>query len=210
MKTQAVVPLWSLAVEEQFYLIWPWLLLWNSRRAARLVAFACLLIAPLLRFLLTPQFTTEFSIYLLTPFRMDLLAAGATLALAGDVERRRWRWRLPMLAALGLGVLVVLAILHYGTGGNTRAFNTFGYEAVLLVCVWIVGCTLNLESGCVLRSLTFRPLRYLGRISYFGYLIHLPLLMVIHNPWLALAAIIALSALSWELVEKRILAWNRS
>jgi len=210
MKTSALVPLWSLAVEEQFYLIWPWLLLWASRRAARNVAFAVLLLSPLLRFLLTPEFHTEFPIYFLTPFRMDLLAAGATLALASEIERKRWHFRAPMAIALGMGVLGTLALLGYRTGGNSRVFNTFGYEGILLVCVGFLAWTLTLEDGFALRCLAARPLRYLGRISYFAYLIHLPLLMAIRNPWLAMAAIISLSAVSWELVEKRVLAWGRS
>jgi peptidoglycan/LPS O-acetylase OafA/YrhL len=210
MKTAALVPLWSLAVEEQFYLVWPWLLLWTTRRTVRIGAFACLLLAPCLRFLLTPAFSTEFPIYFLTPFRMDLLAAGAMLALSNDLERKRWRFQAPVAVAIGIAVLGTLALFGYRTGGNSRIFNTFGYEGILFVCVGFLAWSLTLKDGFALSCLSARPLRYLGQISYFAYLIHLPLLLAIRNPWLAMVAVIFLSAASWELVEKRLLAWGRS
>ncbi len=70
-------PLWSLAVEEQFYLVWPFAVYFLSTRRLRQLCIALIVLAPILRgaFL----FQRHWPIYTLTPFRMDLLAAGGLL-----------------------------------------------------------------------------------------------------------------------------------
>ena len=78
---QTLQPLWSLAVEEQFYLLWPLALFLLPRRALPWLAGALILIAPFLRYVCTPFFSLHWAIYMLLPFRMDSLATGALLAL---------------------------------------------------------------------------------------------------------------------------------
>ncbi len=80
-------PLWSLAVEEQFYLVWPFAVYFLSEAALGWTAGALVIAAPVLRWVATPLFAWHWTIYALTPFRMDLLAVGALLAIA-------WRHRL--------------------------------------------------------------------------------------------------------------------
>jgi peptidoglycan/LPS O-acetylase OafA/YrhL len=53
----AMTPLWSLAVEEQFYFLWPWVVLWCSRRSLKRISIAILLFCPLARALCTPYST---------------------------------------------------------------------------------------------------------------------------------------------------------
>src|ERR1700749_1971110 len=69
--------LWSLAVEEQFYIFWPFVILLLPERVLGWVAAALIVLVPVLRAVATPWFATYWPIYYLTPFRMDLLAAGA-------------------------------------------------------------------------------------------------------------------------------------
>ena len=73
--------LWSLAVEEQFYLLWPLAVYFLSEQAIAWVAAAIVLVAPLLRWICTPLFAYHWPIYALTPFRMDLLAVGALISI---------------------------------------------------------------------------------------------------------------------------------
>src|SRR5258707_5583221 len=80
--------LWSLAVEEQFYIFWPFVVLLLPERALAVVAAALIVIVPLLRAVATPWFDTFWPIYYLTPFRMDLLSAGALLAAAARRGRQ--------------------------------------------------------------------------------------------------------------------------
>jgi peptidoglycan/LPS O-acetylase OafA/YrhL len=73
--------LWSLAVEEQFYVIWPVVVLLTREALLSWVAWGLLLLAPILRVLATPHLATFAPIYNLTPFRMEFnsLQDGSTL-----------------------------------------------------------------------------------------------------------------------------------
>src|SRR5262245_20872551 len=99
----ALTTLWSIAVEEQFYLLWPFLVLFVPRRGLPWIFAASILLAPLVRFGFTA--VSYEAVYRLMPCRMDLLGAGALLAWR-DVGDRAWfgraRWVVvwPALAAL--------------------------------------------------------------------------------------------------------------
>ena len=80
--------LWSLAVEEQFYLVWPFVIFFLSETAIAWTAGALVVLAPLLRWYFTPFFWSHWAVYALMPFRMDLLAAGALLALIWRRQKR--------------------------------------------------------------------------------------------------------------------------
>jgi peptidoglycan/LPS O-acetylase OafA/YrhL len=68
---------WSLAVEEQFYLLWPLVVIACSPRALRKIACAALVLVPIARVVFSSRLSVSSGIYLLTPFRLDLLLAGA-------------------------------------------------------------------------------------------------------------------------------------
>ena len=74
---EALTPLWSLAVEEQFYFVWPWVVLFAGRKTLRNIAVAIMVAAPILRAIFTPIFVNRGMIYYLAPFRADSLACGA-------------------------------------------------------------------------------------------------------------------------------------
>jgi len=86
-------PLWSLAVEEQFYFVWPIAVFFLPRRNLTYLAAAMLVLAPLLRGLC--HFQDYSPIYMLPWFRMDLLAVGALLALKREEMAESaaiWNW----------------------------------------------------------------------------------------------------------------------
>ena len=206
MRTTALSPLWSLSVEEHFYLIWPFLLLFLPLAHVQKTLIVIVFVAPILRFLCTPLFLTEFPIYLLTPFRVDLLAMGGLIALSLDTYKERWKSAVPWLFSFGLIILATLALLGYRrTTGDTRAFNVFGFEAILAIASALVIYGATLEEGIVHSVLILAPIRYIGRISYFAYLIHFPMLHWIHSPLIALAATLIFSGFSWELMEKHLI-----
>lgn len=210
---KVLVVLWSLAVEEQFYLVWPFVIRFFTEKRILILAASLLLITPLLRWVCTPFFQLDWAIYALTPFRMDCLAAGAVLAV---IAKRRPEW-LPrfglyglILTALSLGGLLWLGAHGYTTEGNTQVGNTFIYCFTLWTCFGIMTWAL---SGRFVTVLKLRPVVYIGRISYTIYLTHLLALWIcsrfIPNHPLAVAAaailVIAFASLSWFVMEKPLL-----
>ena len=208
-----MVILWSLAVEEQFYLIWPFAVKFLSERALGYTAATLLVVAPLLRWFCTPLFANEWYIYALTPFRMDCLAAGALLAIL-------WRNKPALLERYGayglilppVGLAVSMWFRHLGisTHGNSRVGNTFIYELTLLTCFGVMVWAL---SGKFVGVLRLKPLVYLGRISYTVYLMHLFFLKIgeshLHNRFavagFAAAAVVLFATVSWYAMERPLL-----
>jgi peptidoglycan/LPS O-acetylase OafA/YrhL len=211
----ALEPLWSLAVEEQFYLVWPFAVYFLSERRLRTLSVVLMLAAPALRGLL--HFAHHWPIYTLTPFRMDLLSAGALLCL---VWRQRPDWiaaRGPRIAlvlvAIGLATLVLLGHFGITTYGNTRTGNVLIYEASLATCS---GFMLYALSGWHVGWLRIPALRYIGKISYTMYLIHVSALILtnklpsISHAIAALLITVAYASLSWFLMERRLLAEHKN
>src|ERR1700722_20002721 len=99
----AMVPLWSLAVEEQFYFVWPWVVRRTNWRTLKYTALGIIVAAPVLRAFCTLFLSSNAPIYTLTPFRADLLACGAFIAVS-EAEDPLWirsRRRLAGICALG-------------------------------------------------------------------------------------------------------------
>lgn len=197
-----VLPLWSLAVEEQFYLIWPLVVFGMRRRNLLWFASGLLVLAPVLRFVCTPLFREHWAIYMLLPFRMDTLAAGALIAVLGTAVPRKYY---AVGAALGIAGLMVLAKFNVTTFANTRTGNTFIYECTLLISFGLFCYALEATS----QMLAWAPLRYVGTISYSVYLIHVLALNLFPNKLLAVLAVLSYSTLSWFYYEKPILRYRR-
>jgi peptidoglycan/LPS O-acetylase OafA/YrhL len=169
--------LWSLAVEEQFYLLWPlavWLL---PRRAMIGVAVAMLLLSPLARAAGVAA-GARLELFYHTWYVLDSLAAGALVALVlREVRPSREqvaRWAVVLVALAG-------TVLTVGIAGGSLSARSLGigyWDKVLRYLPWSIlfaGALLgmlHLGSGPAHRWVTPRPLRYLGRISYGLYLIH--------------------------------------
>lgn len=213
----AMTPLWSLAVEEQFYFIWPSVVLLCSRETLRRIALAVIVISPLLRAVFTPVFVTHFPIYSLTIFRADTLAAGAFIALS-EISDAQWIER-QRRAALAVAVVALLLFgmlslfPSFRTGANSILFNSVGYSLSVFLFGGALIYSLALRHGLLYGILTARPVRYLGLISYTFYLYHVAVLTKVeehvHSPVLiaalAFAFTVAISAISWHFVESRIL-----
>lgn len=206
--------LWSLAVEEQFYLVWPILVLLLSERALAWVVLALIMTAPVLRYIGTPWFSNYAPVYMLTPFRMDLLATGSGFAIL-------WRRHRPWITRFGLfgpvisaTALVVLATLSREPGFSITANTPFGnlciYEMTLLASA---GVLLWALSGRCVQPLEWRPARALGRRSYSFYLIHTTVLLFLERyfagQWLVAGITFGISlgysALSWRYLEYPVL-----
>jgi peptidoglycan/LPS O-acetylase OafA/YrhL len=173
---------WSLAIEEQFYLLWPLVVYFASRRAARGIVLATIVVEPALRFAALRMGVGGGAIYHYTPFRLDGLAMGAFVALElreeGGVERlRRW-WRPAASVGFLAFVVYVLPIaLPHPVSGELRLALTFSAVSVLFGAL-LTGVVLSRE-GRARRALGHPALVTLGSYSYAMYLLHVPLMRAI-------------------------------
>jgi peptidoglycan/LPS O-acetylase OafA/YrhL len=208
--------LWSLAIEEQFYLVWPLVVRFSSERALAIVAAAGIFVAPVLRAAATPFVSSFWPIYFLTPFRMDLLCAGALLAVLMRTNRQ-----LPerLSAAAWIALCATLAVLfwlhrHYPLirDANQALSNAALYSLTLVMSASIVILALN--RGSVVARVLSNPLFvFIGTISYTIYLVHLTFIgfawrMGFGRYESALAALVvtlAYATVSWLVLEKPLL-----
>jgi peptidoglycan/LPS O-acetylase OafA/YrhL len=208
--------LWSLAVEEQFYLFWPIVALRFSPRIVLKCAIGLVVLAPILRGIATPFFPDHSAMYYLMPFRMDLLAAGAVLAVLWRQPGRLLMWRRWGLTLMVGGLLVLvgftLIFRDFHADGNTVLFNVLGYSLICCVATGLLAFTLGSETGWWMRFMTWKPVRGIGLISYTSYLIHAAALALIVpfssrllNHALAFVFVVVYSSLSWHLLEQPIL-----
>jgi len=158
---------WTLCVEEQFYLLWPWIILFAPRRHFVSVAILMVVLAPLYRAIALFLEFNEVAFYVLTPSSFDALGLGALLALAAHansdgLERRLRYTALP--AGIGGTALISIA----GTGNAI-----LGETMVALAFMWLVGGAAIGFGGIGRFVLEARPILYLGRISYGVYVYHL-------------------------------------
>lgn len=197
---------WSLAVEEQFYLLYP-LALWAIHRWAPGRLRALVLTGLVVSFALNLGLVERkpgLAFYLL-PTRAWELLAGAALALSA-LPSTRSPWLREGLGWLGL-LAVLGGVLRFEPGTPVPGWHAW----------WPVGGTLALlaagegAGSRVSRLLAVAPLNYIGRISYPAYLVHWPLhvlALMTWGPdydlpwrWLALAGSLVLAALLYHGVE---------
>ena len=197
-------PYWSLAVEEQFYLLWP-LLVFALRDVPRLtkVAFALSGAALVLRVVLVGAGVSPWFVYCFTACRADTLLLGGALALLLRSNRRPLRdavvrWT-PRIAAAALLVLIALAVrLHGLDWEHSRFLQTGGFSLIAVACCGLIAWTQREHAG---RFLSQAWLRFFGRYSYGIYMLHLLCFralykwiegeMLPHLPWWQLAAIVS-------------------
>lgn len=225
---KALSPTWSLCVEEQFYLIWPLVVFLAPRKRLGSIVAAIMILVPLARAVATFVFSHHYPIYVLLPFRADLLAGGSGLCLLEQSSPKLFKTLgRPFLAvfasAATIFALLTVTFSSFRTGANGFLFNVFGFSLIMLLCTSALGYLLTLNRGFFYRFFSFSLFRYLGQRSYSMYLMHQLILsiawyfagdypqysrhLLAATPTLILT--IALAMISWTLFEEPMLWLGR-
>jgi peptidoglycan/LPS O-acetylase OafA/YrhL/4-amino-4-deoxy-L-arabinose transferase-like glycosyltransferase len=166
---------WSLSIEEQFYLIWPVVILLVPRRQLLRVCFALVIMTPVIRCAMAAFGASWAAIFAVTFARMDGIAMGATIAVIArsSFGLNYIKRFVPVVAALALMGLVGVEIFSRAT--YYRAKLVLILQCTLFVWLWgalLVG-TLTAMPGSLLQRVTYTSvLRTFGKYSYALYLFH--------------------------------------
>lgn len=232
--------LWSLSVEEQFYCFWPLIVFFMPRRVLPVILsgliFGCLAYKFMLAEKIVHPFLPENQLYALI-FRpitgcLDSLGLGS---LAAVMYRNRMENSTPVLVSantLGVAMLAWLGVTVYRISSpinpSFQGYLPFGVAQFFVSAVAFTTLILYVveqRNGILSRLLSFRPLRWIARISYGLYVYHFFMTALVG--WLLSEHIVSSSiklrylvifdflmtftvaTLSWNLIEKPILSLKR-
>jgi peptidoglycan/LPS O-acetylase OafA/YrhL len=213
---------WSLAVEEQFYLVWPFVVLFAPGRFLVPASLLLIVTGPAYRwYAVSHGFSTQ-ALRCFTLTALDTLGAGALLAMAMNsgipqATVRKWLNRAVLPAGLA-GVLLFEFLLISGRG---PAIGTVGLDLALsMVFVWLIGSAAAGIRGPIGSVLQWKPLVFAGRVTYGIYIYHffLPVIYASVLPVFGFAAprpgllnlvlssviSVAVASLSWIVMERPI------
>lgn len=218
---------WSLAIEEQFYLIWPLMCLfllrrWSPRAVAFVAGVGAVASVVLTVALLEAGFSTT-RLYYGTDTRAQAILVGVLLAALGSRTRvarrpgaharesteRRRRWA---VLVFGWAAAVWCVWEVHSVGANDPLLYRGGFFLMALATAGLILVSIEQPGSVLGRALAWPPLCYVGRISYGLYLYHWPLFLIIapnhtgllgwHLLTARLAATFAAAVVSYHLLER--------
>jgi peptidoglycan/LPS O-acetylase OafA/YrhL len=222
---------WSLAVEEQFYLLWPLLVLLCNRQGLMITCMAAIISAPLWRLGIYHYFAWDsWRLKVLTISQVDSIACGALVAC---LLKSKIRPAILVRAMTRVGILSGFAIAMmylyvHSFSEKSPIFYTIGLTVFALFFSSILTIAVcGTSTGIFMRCLESRALRFFGKYSYGLYVCHVPIMVAAldlhftsisisgypHNPligkwcWalLMLGSSVVCALLSWNLLENRFL-----
>jgi peptidoglycan/LPS O-acetylase OafA/YrhL len=220
-----VTPYWSLSVEEQFYLIWPCLILFLPRRYLLNAMIATVCLGPLSRFVGVTMGIRSFGSL---PFScMDALGIGSIMAYCQDkvlgssnaatkfTEIMKW------IGLPSFGLFFAAKAAHIAVPGEPVLADL----AAAFAFGWLVSRAASSFKGPVGNLLELKPIRYIGRISYGIYILHgfMPVILFYLLKWshlslredslfrflLLLGMSVGAASVSWRLLESPINSYKR-
>jgi peptidoglycan/LPS O-acetylase OafA/YrhL len=180
---QPLLHTWSLAVEEQYYLVWPLILLLAWKKKVVVPAIVGLGVTSLAASELLVQSHPSTAFYFM-PTRMWELLLGAAALFLPQLRG--------IFGPIGMTLILVSAACYTESTpfpGLTALAPCVGTAAIILSRSWIT------------RLLSLRPIVYIGKMSYSVYLWHWPIWVFTKNPTLTVVASLLIGSLSYELIE---------
>ena len=211
-----LAPVWSLAIEEQFYLTFPLVVAVVKPERLGRVLVAMIIAAPLIRLgtmLVAPE--RERIQYLFTLCRLDTIAVGCLLAVIfRRIDIAKYRDLIVRSAAVIVCVAALFAV-DTGLDRTTPLGRTLGYTVVAFACMSVVALVVLYREQHETAVLRFAPLAYLGKLCFGLYLLHRPADTLVtavaarigfdHHIWLLpvkLGVAVLLATISWRLLER--------
>ena len=212
---------WTLAIEEQFYLVWPAVVYSLGRKRLMAVCLGCIAGAAGVRLAMEHRGLTSFTF---TLARMDSLTLGAWLALAarGPAGMIGWRGKARVVAIATAALAAPLYLARSGSGAAWLQVFKYLPIAIFYGAILVLAVT-SRPSSRAGRPFRSAILRWLGKYSYGLYVFH-PIFIVLagritagsSDPrWASAARVgmivagsLAAAWLSWHLYEKHFLAWK--
>ena len=215
---------WSIGVEQQFYLVWPFAVLLIDKKRLEWLTFALIASAPLFRLTMVMLGFENFASFNTLPFAsMDSLGMGALISIWIRMPEAESTLRVRRLSSMAIAAAFAFALLR------VSQIDTFNAEQTLyaIVFAWVVILACKGILGRAGQVLESRPLVAVGLVSYGVYVYHMfiPravafLLRLIDTPiflqdglfffLLCTVATITLAGASWFLIERPVINLRRS
>jgi peptidoglycan/LPS O-acetylase OafA/YrhL len=225
---------WSLAVEEQFYLMWPAIVHFLDRKKLTILLIGVMIYSFVARVLLVNFaqgiLPVNTILYYGSVTRFEGMAAGSLLALMFE-SRNVWYERFKQYAwHVLIAMLLCFALVTWGRdafpASDNNLVSIWGYTFVAIGACALIMLLQTQPDGSWLRTLFNQPVfGFLGKHSYAIYMIHYPIGLLLweyaistgrQNGWMWLSYMIVASALSifggwliWHLLEKHMLNLKR-
>ncbi len=211
-KNSAIAHIWSLSLEEQFYLLWPPLLVWLGVSRSKGVLLSYLVIAPAARVAFRIFLPAQGALAYTSPAAMECIVVGCLLALYATEPSRGQSWLFEVLKRpfIGYGAPILL-FFSFALADWSSVYGLLLHNLVAALSVAaMIWFSANLSIGWIGRILSSKPMVWLGVLSYSIYLWQQ--LFLIHPArfvWPANVAVaIMAGTTSYLLVERPFLRWK--
>jgi peptidoglycan/LPS O-acetylase OafA/YrhL len=176
---------WTLALQMQFYLVWPLVIFLTPRRLMAGVLVLCVTLAPLSRMVLERWHPEIYHAEAITTTALDYFGIGALLALALDHGMKAGDRRLALMAKIAFAGYAVLYCFNE-MDRPIPGFCYFQQTFVSVVFAGLISATLRGFDGVIGRTLDHPVVQHVGRLSYGLYLFHTPVPLFLGwvLPWL--------------------------
>lgn len=217
---------WSLAIEEHFYFVWPFLVRYFSDLTLAWTLATVIVLEPLLRVLAMSVFHRgPGALYVLTPYHIDGIAWGGLASIGISYRHSREmieKFLKPSLIAASILFFVAFFVLHKARYSDPLFYASLGYPLADLTFFLFLAWLVLHQYSILARVVSWRPLRFFGLISYGLYLYHLEIELLFrrlgdhygykHYERLSLIsfpASVLIAWLSYRFIEQRLLEIGR-